>query len=220
MLTTPLGPRAAALAAMMTALPSLAAAQGYGPPPRPAGPVSNGPQADAEGFWPRGGLYGGIGVGLGAITFDCDFCAEASNEGFAFHGDLGWRVTPRIGVFADVYTIFATGFEIVSDFGVDDAVLGNTVVTFGGQAWVLPQVWIKGGIGAAGETFYTELEEFEGDEGPAFMIAAGYEVMSSPTMSIDLELRAGVGLYDEETGGTSTNASLDISINFHQILIY
>src|SRR3989304_3729175 len=99
-----LGLRSAALAAVLFSIAPAALAQDY-PPPGGGGPGAGppmGPQRDARGFWPRYGIYGGVGLGYGQLSYDvCESCDSDAWEGVGFHGNVGWRLNPQLGIFLD-----------------------------------------------------------------------------------------------------------------------
>jgi len=211
-----LGFRGAALAAFLVALPATAFAQGYPPPPPgggPAGPAAGpgGGQRDAFGFWQRGGIYGGVGLGFGVIAASCEGC-EDSYSGVGFNFDIGWRLNPRLGIFLDGYGL---GVDPDSD---GEVLLIQAIATFGVQYWVSPPVWLKAGLGSAQQSISgDEVETYETDTVAGLLLAAGYEVLSSPSFSVDLEARIGAGFYDENEGGTVTNMGIQVAVHWHSL---
>ena len=198
-------------------------AQTY-PPPRPGGPGNAGyagppspyagPQRDARGFWPRRGMYGGVGLGFGSMTWDCAGCDETSYESLGFHFNVGFRFTPQLALFLDGWGL-GTGFD--EEF-LRDSVLVHAVSTFGVHYWITPVLHAKLGIGGAQWSLSNDQESAESDVAPAFLLAAGYEILTSPNFSIDLEVRLGAGNYDDqEDGGRITNFGIQFSVNFHQL---
>lgn len=217
-----LGLRGAAIAAMLMALPAMAAAQNYPPGGGPGGPgvAPAGPQRDAQGFWQRRGLYGGVGIGFGQLAYgDCDEGDgfSCSWGGFGFHGDVGWHLSPQLGIFLDADFVGVNPTD--GDF---DVLLIQYVGTFGAQFWITPPLWIKAGIGSAQQAFggddtNCDVDDCTSDTAAAILLAGGYEILSSPNFSIDAQLRVGAGFYEEYYGGTVTNVSLQFSINWHSL---
>jgi hypothetical protein len=218
-----LGLRGAAIAAVLLAVPAMAAAQNYPPPgggPPGPGMAPSGPQRDANGFWPRRGIYGGFGIGFGQLTYgDCQDCSDDSWGGFGFHGNLGWHLNPQLGIFVDADFVAVNPTD--GDF---DVLLMQYVGTAGVQFWVTPPLWLKGGIGSAQQAVGGDDTNCDdpsvdctSDTAPAILFAGGYEVLHGPNFSIDAELRLGAGFYEEFYGGTVTNVSLQFSVNWHSL---
>ncbi len=208
-----LGLRGAAIAAMLMALPAMAAAQNYPPGGGPGGPgvAPAGPQRDARGFWPRRGIYGGIGLGFGTMGADCEFCTDETFTGVGFHGNIGWHLSPQLGIFAD-------GYGLAVDPGTDgEALLIQAMWNFGVQFWVTPPLWLKGGVGVAQQTLQSDTFESETDTVPSILLAGGYELLHGPNFSIDVDARVGAGFYEENQGGTVTNVGIQFSVNWHAL---
>jgi hypothetical protein len=212
-----LGLVGAALAASLFVLPGAASAQNYPPPGGGpgAGPggAPPGPQQDERGFWPRRGIYGGVGLGVGQLSYGCDGCDDLNWSAIGFHGHFGFRFNPQIGIFADGYGL---GADISDEIGFD-AILVNAMWNFGAQYWITPPLWIKGGIGVARQQISTDEDTEDSDSASSILLAIGYEVLHSPNFSIDIDFRVGAGFYDEEFGGTVTNVGLQFSVNWHSL---
>jgi len=210
----------AAVAALGISLlvPAEVSAQGQPPPPPPPGGGGYGPApgpgpgagAPVDPLWPRGGIYGGFGLGVGEMTADCQGCGDAL-ESIGFSFDIGFRLGPRFGIFLDGW-----GLAHPEDNDYGTVTLVHAIATVGAQYWLSPPLWIKAGIGSAQLSVSYEGEtEAESDTVAGYLIAAGYEILHSPNFSVDLELRAGSGFYDD---GTIHNAALGVSVNWHSLL--
>ena len=164
--------------------PALASAQGYGP----------GYQGSTVpgGFHNRAGrLIFGFGVGLGGMSDNgsqittCDNCDFKPVAGeFDFH--LGGMLSPRFGLMfegqANVQTIHSNFFD-------GDTTLTQGAAMIAGQYWLIPQLWIKGGIGFANlqvdDTFVTQ----DLGSGIAIMGAVGIELLSARRFALNLQGR-------------------------------
>lgn len=192
-------------------LASTAAAQGQPPPPPPGGAgygpgYGPPPPAPVDPLWPRLGLYGGFGLGLGEMTADCDGCDDAL-ESLGVNFDIGYRIGPRFGIMLDGWGL---------GHPEDQVTLVHAIVTIGAQYWLSPPLWIKGGIGSARLSLQYEGEtQAESDTVAGFMLAAGYEVVHSPGFSVDLELRAGSGFYED---GTVNNVAIGATLHWHSVM--
>jgi hypothetical protein len=183
--------------------PALAFAQGY------YGPGSQGPGGPGYGFHHRmGRLAFGFGLGLGGMSDNGSAVTSCDNCDFkplAFEGDihLGGMINPRFALMFEgqinAQTIHSDGFN-------GDTTLTQAAAMIAGQFWVVPQLWLKGGIGFShlqvDDTFFTE--DLGG--GLALMAAAGFEVFSARNFAIDITGRIIEGTYnggdDHVTSGT------------------
>lgn len=204
------------LAAVPTLAPSEAEAQrryygpGYaGPPPNSVLP---------GGFHNRQGrLTFGLSVGLGGMNDDvgdigCNSC-DYNPLSFGAAGHIGGFIGPRMALMLELQT----NVQQVSQeqFVNDDAFLYQSAAMVAAQYWLLPQLWIKGGIG------FARLEEqsrdgfFAGtlDNGIALLGAVGFEIFSARYMSIDIQGRILNGSY-EGADNNITAGTIGIGINW------
>lgn len=208
---------AALLALAIVSASSAAWAQSYPPPPGAgpgAGPPPSQPPSTVgpDGYFQRWGLYGGFGLALGNLSYDYDGADEDQHRAAGVHGDIGWRINPRVGISLDGFVMFYPEEDYYGD-----TVILHVVNTIALQYWATPQLWLKGGLGLA------QLQRSYGDGGPndvsetvgGLLLGAGYEVLSTPGFSMDLGLRIGTGFYD---GANVTNAAVTFSVNWHSML--
>lgn len=177
------------LASLALLVPALAAAQpgAYAPPPPPpppgyyAQPVAA-PPAVRSGFL--------IGFSLGGGSIGCDNCEETL-DGVALDIHLGGMITPQLGLMFD-------GMGVAHSFEGGGTLI-SVVDTIAAQYWVTPQLWIKGGIGIGRMTINdADGEEVaESETGSAAMFGVGYELVSSRTFALDLQLRGAVAHYED-----------------------
>jgi hypothetical protein len=180
--------------------------------------------ASAQGYYGRGGYRGttvpggfhnregrvtfGIGLGLGGMSDNgsaitrcdnCDFNRVAGE--LDFH--LGGMLSSRFGLMAEAQFNLQT---IHSDFLNGDTTVLHSGLMFAGQFWLLPQLWIKGGIGLSNlqvdDNFVTE----DVGSGIAVMGAIGFELFSARNFALDLQGRIIEGTFnsgdDHVTSGT------------------
>jgi hypothetical protein len=83
-----------------------------------------------------------------------------------------------------------------------------------GQFWLLPQLWIKGGLGFAhlevDDQFFTE----DFGTGVALMGAAGIELFSAPNFALELQGRLIEGSY-HSLDDNVTSGTIGIGINWY-----
>ena len=182
--------------------PTLAAAQpgaGQPPPSTAPGGYYASPPPISDGFFGRRGISIGFGFGLGAMSdtsgpiecVNCDYNPAAF--GFDFH--IGGMLNPRLALLLEIW---GTG-QTLDNAGSVTLMQGMFMVA--AQYWVTPQLWIKGGLGAADLSLsyddgYYEPTSEAIDKGGAVMGGLGYEVMSSRRFAIDIHGRIGIGTYD------------------------
>jgi hypothetical protein len=186
-------------------MPAIAFAQ-YAPPPPPPGGGGGGyyaqPPQETPGIHRRGFL---IGFSLGAGTMNCSECADSdalSGPGLDIH--LGGMIAPNLAIMFD-------------GWGVGHAFDGGTIVhvmdTAAVQAWVMPQFWIKGGIGAGQLRInFDNGQSAESDTGLGLFGAAGFEVFQGYSFALDLQLRLGTVKYD---GGSVNMGAITVGANWY-----
>ena len=191
--------------------PSVAFAQYYAPPP----------SSHPGGFHYRGGrlIFGGS-LGLGGMEdnggeIQCDNCAAVAGQ---IAGHIGGFVGPRLALMGELQGNFQT---LSSDrFTGDTEVLTQGALMFAAQYWVTPQLWLKGGIGFASlqvdRSYYGDGiidESTIPENGLALMGAVGFELLSAPRFSVDLQGRLINGSYDQ-IDYNITALSIGLGINF------
>ena len=176
------------------------------------------------GFWNRQGrLIFGASLGLGGMSDDfgdieCSACDYKPISGMA-SGHIGGFLGPRFALMGEVQVNIQT-VEHDSNSG-DTTQLVHSALMIAGQYWVLPQLWIKGGIGFAnlqlersyyGDGFIDETSVPE--NGLALMAAAGFEVFSSRALALDIEGRIINGSFDG-IDNRITGATIGLGLSFY-----
>lgn len=158
----------------------------------------------------------GVGLGVGfmhdggsAITscFNCDvepWAVEAD-----FH--IGGMLTPRFALMfeaqGNLQTIQANDFD-------EDTVLTQGAGLFAAQFWVLPQFWIKGGIGFAhlqvDDTYF--VDDF--GSGGALLLAGGVELFSARNFAFELQGRLLQTSYNS-LDDNITSGTIGIGVNWY-----
>lgn len=184
--------------------PALASAQGY---------YGNGGQGSGNpyGFHHRmGRLAFGFGLGLGFMHDDgsgitsCDNC---DFKPYAFEADihLGGMITPRFALMFEGQGNLQT-IDRASGFDGGNTTLTQGAAMIAGQFWVIPQLWLKGGLGFSHLQVDNDFFTDDLGGGLALMAAAGFEVFSARNFAIDIQGRLIEGTYnggdDHVTSGT------------------
>jgi len=193
--------------------PVVASAQGYygrGGRYQNAGPVPGG-------FHNRtGALAWGFGLGLGGIhdggsaITSCDNCdANPLTLEADFH--IGGMLSPRLALLLELQGNAQT---VHSDFYGDDTTLEQGAALFAAQFWVLPQLWIKGGIGFANLQVDSRYFIDDYGSGGALLGAVGVELMSARNFALDLQGRLLETSYNSLNDNV-TSATIGIGIDWY-----
>jgi hypothetical protein len=134
----------------------------------------------------------GIGLSVGSLVADCAECNSTFEAG-GLHGHVGFMVSPRLALVADAWVMAHTEAFLT---------VYQNLATIGARAWLTPQLWVQGGLGAATagyrwRGFFVDRED-RTESKPGVTVAVGYELALKPNVVLDLQLRAGTGFYDED----------------------
>jgi len=189
--------------------PAVAAAQGYYG--GNGGPVPGG-------FHNRTGrLTFGGSFGLGGMSDNGSAITSCSNCNYnplaiELDGHIGGVVNPRLAL---MFEAQLNGQTIHSDGFNGDTVLYQSAVMFAAQFWVLPQFWIKGGLGFTNlqidnQQYFTQ----DLGNGLGLMAAAGIEVFSARNLALEIQGRIIEGTYN---GGDDhlTSGTIGFGINWY-----
>ena len=137
-----------------------------------------------------------FGFGLGFGTADCDNCGD-SESGLAYDAHIGVFLNPRLALMFDLSGWYDS---------MNDVSLTLSSNTLAAQYWVLPQVWVKGGIGMARATISDS--SFSSDEsGLGLTGGAGYEILQNGSFALDVGGRLNI-LNIKETSFTILNFTI------------
>lgn len=183
-------------------VPTLAAAQ-----PARGGGGGQGyysqPPTAPGGFHYRHGMpMVGFSIGLGGMSVDerdvsCPSC-EYNPIGVEGDFHIGGMLSDRFALMLELQG----NAETVEDDAYGTTTLSQGVAMIAGQYWVTPQLWLKGGIGAAhlsyeyDDYYYNDSASAPVDDGAALMVGAGYELYSADNFAIDLQARFITAGYD------------------------
>lgn len=192
--------------------PALAAAQGY------YGPGGRAPRSSVPGgFHDRTGrLTWGIAVGLGGMHDGGSAITSCTNCNFkplAFEGDfhLGGMLSPRFGL---MFEGQVNGQTVQPDLRNGDTFVTQAAAMIAAQFWVIPQLWIKGGLGLANlrvdDAFFTE----DFGTGGAIMGAVGVELLSARNFALELQGRVIEGTYNSLNDNV-TSGTIGFGINWY-----
>lgn len=187
--------------------PALASAQGYYYGRGPGAPVPGG-------FHNRAGrLTFGLGGGLGYMRDDTGSitCSTCDFNPLAVEGDfhIGGMLSPRLALMLEGQI----NFQQIDASTFDGQFLTQGALMFAAQFWLLPQLWIKGGIGGA--NLHVDQGVFTDDigNGGALMGAIGVELFSARNFALELQGRLIEGLYRDDYHVTS--GTIGVGINWY-----
>jgi len=162
----------------------------------------------AEGRVYRQGLILGGGLGVGHISCDGADCGDVNSAG-GLNLQIGGMVSPNVGLMVDAWGM--------SHRDGSDATFTHTIVTGAIRYWLVPRLWLQGGVGLAQATWdYSDsLVDYQSksDTVPALMGAIGVEVLSTPTFAMNLELRGGTGFFEDDT--RVRNLSFGVGVDWY-----
>jgi hypothetical protein len=186
-------------------LPAVASAQRYNRGPAPA-----------RGFHNRAGhlTFGGsLGVGFMHDNGRAISCRGCDFKPYAGEGDLhiGGMLSHRFGLMLELQANLQT---VQSDFFDGDTTLIQSAAMIAGQFWILPQLWIKGGLGFASldrdSAYFTE----ELGSGIALLLAGGVELFSARNFALELQARIIQGTYNS-TDDNVTSGTIGVGLNWY-----
>jgi hypothetical protein len=166
----------------------------------------------------REGATFGVGVGGGTIGCsdrdgnDCGGSGDLDAAGLSFRA--GFMLNPSLALSADLWGMGRTEDDGAASVTVSQAIAAATL-----RGWLAPQVWLQGGLGVARSAADVdagdgEIEVMsETDYVPAATAGIGVEVISTDAMALDLELKAGTGLYEDDI--QIYNVSLGAGVSFY-----
>lgn len=186
--------------------PALASAQGYYGRPYQGSRVPGG-------FHSRTGhIIFGIGGGLGGMSDSQGdvTCPSCDFNALAFEGDfhIGGMVNPRLGL---MFEGQLNSQQIESQGLNGDAFLTQGAGMFAAQFWILPQLWIKGGVGFASLRVDDQIFITDVGTGGAVMGAIGVELLSARNFAFEIQGRVIEGLYSHNYHVTSGTIGLGLN---------
>jgi hypothetical protein len=146
----------------------------------------------------------------GSAITSCDNC---NFNPLAGEGDLhiGGVINPRLALMLELQGNIQT---IHSDGLNGDTTLSQGAAMFAAQVWLLPVLWIKGGLGFA--QLQADNAFFTSDLGSGFAVmgAIGIELMSARNFAFELQGRIIEGTYNSGDDHL-TSGTVGIGINWY-----
>lgn len=188
--------------------PTYAPSPYYGQPMPPPAPRSE----------EREGWNLGFSAGIGSME-------SSANGGFACSG---CQVEPPTGAFdLHVGTMLSNRLALQGEIWMQSRALdvdgmasvNQTMLLLAAQYWLTPRLWLKAGIGFASlSVSYFDGFEDRSDqvgEGGGFMAAVGYELMSSRSFGLDIQLKTGAAGYDTSDAEEVSITAIALGLNWY-----
>jgi len=182
--------------------PTVAASE---PPSTPV-PESEPPPAQVASseLPPRHGLFAGAALWGGNISCNGSSCGGfRSAEGAS--GQLGWSFTPRLSLLFDLWAMTSSK---------NDTSVTFVTSTIDARYWLMPALWVQGGIGVGHATIHAGDLAKVGDNVPVGEVAAGYDFVRGRSWALDASLQVAQGTTTKPNGGTTTGRSTGLGVHF------
>ena len=153
------------------------------------------PSEDAQ----RRGIMVGIGINGGHIKYDS---TDGSGDGDTLNESAGaeLHIAYMIGKKLAV-SVEGWGMRHDTETILGDLSITHIIATIGPQYWVLPRLWIRGGLGYARYqgTLDSPIGEIsnESEDVLGVALSLGLEVISGRNFALDIQLRGGTGFYED-----------------------
>jgi hypothetical protein len=175
----------------------LAPAMAHGQPAPPPPPA------------PRHGLVLGAALWGGNISCESDTdggCGDSFRKAGGLDLDIGYLFTPRLGVVLDVWAMGSSE---------DDVGITYVATTINARFWLVPILWIQGGVGAGHAIVNVGPFEARGDDVPVGQLAAGLEIVRARSWMLDVQVKAAQGTAtDEGSDGVTTGRAVGVGLGF------
>ena len=159
----------------------------------PATALGQEPAAEPDGSSTRGGWIVGFGMGGGYVRAECEPCGSGGALWLAFR--LGGHLTHRLGLAYD--------FSVSVQFDDDLEQQSRGIHALALKAWLLPRVWLSGGVGLSQLYPFTAVDD-EPTIGFGTTSAIGLELTDLPQgrwfilpLVLEAQLRLDVGFHDD-----------------------
>lgn len=194
-------------------LPGLASAQGY----YGGGPGYGPPPSLPGGFHNRAGrlaIGGSLGLGYMNDNGDRVSCSGCDAQPITGEGDfhIGGMLNPRLAILLEIQV----NVQQIAYDPTQDVTLSQALILGAAQYWITPQLWIKGGIGAA----HLDVNDnangvtFPQADGLGLLAGIGFELMSARNFAVDLQGRVTEGTYNSGDDHI-TSGTIGVGVNWY-----
>ncbi|CAN5691646.1 hypothetical protein BH11MYX2_BH11MYX2_31350 [soil metagenome] len=128
---------------------------------------------------------------IGCETQRAEECGSGVRPAGGFSIMGGGMLTPMLALTGELWGMAHTEENVTAS---------QLLATVNVRAWIVPRLWVQGGLGAARSRIMWDNGDFvmtrmTSDLVPAFTAAAGIEIMHSASFALDVQLRGGSGFY-------------------------
>jgi hypothetical protein len=142
------------------------------------------------------GTFATVGVGggkLGCTTDRGDDCGgDSPLSATSFTGELGFSFGHRLALM---------GMISVAARDDDESTVSQSVLALAARGWLVGGLWVEGGLGAARATVDVMRDDVRvigrSETAPAVVGAIGIDLIRTPALAFDVNLRFAKGLYDD-----------------------
>ncbi|MGE0872101.1 MAG: hypothetical protein AB7P03_26320 [Kofleriaceae bacterium] len=153
----------------------------------------------------RHGLFATSGVWAGNIScdgMDCGGFREAGGLGL----QVGYMVTPRFGVLADVWGMTSSQNDVSITF---------VTATLNARYWLAPVIWVQAGVGTGHARVSWGPFSGASDDVAVGAISAGIEVVRGRRWAVDVAAKLAQGSStDVEGDQVQTGRSTGVGVSF------
>ena len=145
----------------------------------------------------RTGLVVGGSIDGGSVTCgtrngdDCGDNSAKPAAGLSLHA--GKMIRPELAILGEIWGMAHTEHALTAS---------EVLVTANARAWLMPRVWVQGGLGAARSEISYKTMAFMATGAstiaPAFSAGVGVEVLQSRGFGLDIEARGGSAFYESD----------------------
>lgn len=127
---------------------------------------------------------------IGCETSDGNDCGNGAHAAGGFSLYAGGMITPALAITGELWGMAHQDGDVTAS---------QVLATANLRAWVVPRLWLQGGLGVARSKVTYDgpivMVESMSDTVPAATVAIGVELVHSKKFSLDLQLRGGSGFY-------------------------
>jgi hypothetical protein len=170
--------------------------------PRPAAAQ---PGMIAEPAYERHGLFAGGALWGGNISCEGSGCGSDFREAGGGSGHIGYLFGPNLGIILDFWGMTSKN---------NDVAITYVAGTLGARLWLVPQLWVQGGIGSGHAIVTVGPFAGRGDDVPVGELAIGLELVHNRNFALDVSLKVAQGTATDDNGNNVTTgraAGLGIS---------
>ncbi len=157
---------------------------------------------------PRLGFYGGFALHGGNISCEGANCGDFREAGGA-DGHAGYLFSDKLALHFDLWVMGSKQ---------NDFTLSFSSATVGVRYWVMPIIFVQGGVGVGHATLrYDGLFEAQNDSDdvPVIQLGAGIELIRSKRWAMDLEAKVAWGSSTNDDGDRdSTGRMVGAGVGF------